>query len=93
MQEMIEQQAATFQDRRQTGTGSRQSGERRQFVDSRATFRPEVLELAEAIDQYKLRHRRRFITFEELFDVIHDLGYRQPEGCGVTVAVSNTETH
>lgn len=93
MQEMIEQQLATFQDRRQTGTGSRQSGERRQFVDSRTTFRPEVLELAEAIDQYKLRHRRRFITFEELFDVVHQLGYRKVEGEGVTVAVSQANGH
>ena len=92
MQELIEQQPATFQDRRQTGTGSRQSGERRQFVDSRETFRPEVLELAEAIDQYKLRHRRRFITFEELFDVVHELGYRKIEGAGVTVAISETES-
>ena len=25
-----------------------------------------AMELAEAIDQYKLRHRRRFITFEEI---------------------------
>jgi hypothetical protein len=30
-----------------------------------------------AIDQYKLRHRRRFITFEELYDVIAGLGYHK----------------
>ena len=40
-------------------------------------MRPDVTELAEAIDQYKLRHRRRFITFEELFDVIFELGYHK----------------
>ena len=40
-------------------------------------MRPEVAELAEAIDQYKLRHRRRFITFEELYDVIATLGYHK----------------
>jgi hypothetical protein len=66
-----------FADRRQAGGTRRDGGERRQFVDSRQTFRPEVIELAEAVDQYKLRHRRRFITFEELYDLIAELGYRK----------------
>jgi hypothetical protein len=66
-----------FPDRRQSGGARRDGGERRQFVDSRQTFRPEVIELAEAVDRYKLRHRRRFITFEELYDVIAELGYRK----------------
>ena len=68
---------APFVDRRQLGGGRKEGGERRQFVDSRQTFRPEVIELAEAVDQYKLRHRRRIITFEELYDVIAELGYRK----------------
>lgn len=68
---------AQFADRRQSSTSRREGGERRQFVDSRQSFRPEVIELAEAVDQYKLRHRRRFITFEELYDVIAELGYRK----------------
>jgi hypothetical protein len=68
---------APFVDRRQTGSARKDGGERRQFVDSRQTFRPEVIELAEAVDQYKLRHRRRFITFEELYDVLASLGYRK----------------
>jgi hypothetical protein len=33
--------------------------------------------LAEAVDQYKLLHRQRFITFEELFDVVSSLGYHK----------------
>ncbi|HLJ10787.1 MAG TPA: hypothetical protein VKU82_06340, partial [Planctomycetaceae bacterium] len=66
-----------FVERRHPGGGRKDGSERRQFVDSRQTFRPEVIELAEAVDQYKLRHRRRFITFEELYDVIADLGYRK----------------
>jgi hypothetical protein len=37
---------------------------------------PGVKELAEAIDRYKLQHRRRFITFEELHGVITSLGYQ-----------------
>lgn len=78
MQHTIEQKGvAPFVDRRQQ-TGARQGGvERRQFVDSRDSFRPEVTELAEAVDQYKLRHRRRFITFEELYNVISELGYHK----------------
>lgn len=78
MQQVIEQKgAAPFVDRRQQG-GARQGGaERRQFVDSRDSLRPEVSELAEAVDQYKLRHRRRFITFEELYNVISELGYHK----------------
>ena len=66
-----------FVDRRHTGAMRDDGTERRQFVDSRETFRPEVIELAEAVDQYKLRHRRRFITFEELYDVIAELGYHK----------------
>ncbi len=77
MQDVVEQQPAAFVDRRQSSQGRRDGVERRQFVDSRQTFRPEVLELAEAVDQYKLRHRRRFITYEELYEVIAELGYRK----------------
>ena len=49
--------------------------ERRQFAASRTSDRPEVNELAEAIDEYKLANRRRFITVEELLDVMTALGY------------------
>ena len=69
---------APFVDRRSTGSDSNSSGkERRQFSDSRNATRPEVNELAEAVDQYKLQHHRRFITFEELYDVIAGLGYHK----------------
>lgn len=73
----VEPAVFPFVDRRQGGAGRREGVERRQFVDSRQSFRPEVAELAEAVDRYKLRHRRRFITFEELFDVIGELGYHK----------------
>lgn len=69
---------ANFVDRRSTEGSSANSGmERRQFQDSRSANRPEVAELAEAVDQYKLAHRRRFITFEELYDVMGSLGYHK----------------
>lgn len=66
-----------FVDRRQIGAGRGAGSERRQFVDSRTACRPEVRELAEAVDRYKLLHRRRFISFEELFDVMASLGYHK----------------
>jgi len=49
--------------------------ERRQFANSYDEISPEAAELAEAIDGYKLQHRRRFITFEEMLAVIKSLGY------------------
>ena len=65
-----------FADRRRSEPNA--SGvERRQFSDSRQSSRPEIDELARAVDQYKLIHRRRFITFEELYDVLTSLGYHR----------------
>lgn len=78
MDATIEQNPGAFVDRRQPTSAVRQSGpERRQFCNAHSSSRPEVIELAEAIDQYKLRHRRRFITFEELYDVMAGLGYHR----------------
>ena len=51
--------------------------ERRQFGNSHEGLSPDAAELAQAIDQYKLRHRRRFITFEEMLAVVKSLGYRR----------------
>lgn len=75
--EVTDQSTLPFVDRRQGGARRDGGPERRQFVDSRRSFRPEVTELAEAVDRYKLRHRRRFITFEELYDVMAELGYHK----------------
>lgn len=71
------QQDFGFVDRRRQSAGSRPDGmpERRQFQDARTYANPDAAELAEAIDSYKLTHRRRFITYEELHDVITRLGY------------------
>ena len=78
MQPTIEQKPTAFIDRRQSPITPRPGGaERRQFSNTHDASRPEVAELAEAIDQYKLRHRRRFITFEELYDVMAGLGYHK----------------
>jgi hypothetical protein len=78
MEEVLEQKQAEFVDRRQATSSTWAGGfERRQFSNSYNSARDEVNELAQAIDQYKLRHRRRFITFEELFDVMAGLGYHK----------------
>lgn len=76
MEQVIEQKPRQFVDRRQSEM-PHGGPERRQFTDSRCSDRPEVSELAEAVDRYKLTHRRRFVTFEELYDVIRGLGYHK----------------
>ncbi len=71
------EQQAPFIDRRRSSGAANGGIERRQFSDSRDSGRPEVDELARAVDQYKLMHRRRFITYEELYDVMVSLGYHK----------------
>jgi len=78
MQQISENEVPIFVDRRQE-SGARNDGtvERRQFLASHNSLRPEIRELAEAVDLYKLNHRRRFITYEELFNVMAELGYHR----------------
>lgn len=67
-----------FIDRRTyEGTAPLPRGERRQFTDSHEALSPEARELALAIDEYKIRHRRRFITYEEMMQVVKSLGYHK----------------
>ena len=49
--------------------------ERRQFTNSHDGLSEEGRELALAVDQYKLMHRRRFITYEEVLGIVKELGY------------------
>jgi hypothetical protein len=51
--------------------------ERRQFTNSHDELSPEARALAQAIDSYKLMHRRRFITYEEMLAVVKSLGYKR----------------
>ncbi len=51
--------------------------ERRQFGNSHSDLSPEARELGLAIDQYKLVHRRRYITYEEMLNVVRSLGYHK----------------
>ena len=67
---------AAFLDRRSPVAVERMPiCERRQFGNSHDDLSPDAAELAHAIDQYKLLHRRRFITFEEMLAVVKSLGY------------------
>ena len=68
--------APTFTERREVRTGNNPPArERRQFTNSHQELSPDAAELAGAIDQYKLQHRRRFINFEEMLAIFKTLGY------------------
>ena len=78
MSQGFESMADVFVDRRSYEVGTAiPSQERRQFTNSHDGLSPEARELAMAIDGYKMRHRRRFITYEEMLTVIQGLGYRK----------------
>ncbi len=66
-----------FVDRRQQRQGSPFGVERRQFGNNYSQLSPEARELAEAIDQYKVEHRRRYVTYEEMLQVVLALGYHR----------------
>jgi len=67
-----------FHDRRAgEQVGLSPVADRRQFHNSTDGLSPAAGELAQAIDAYKLRHRRRFITYEEMISVIKSLGYHK----------------
>jgi hypothetical protein len=67
-----------FVDRRKSAEGEGAVGiERRQFANSHEGLSMPARELAQAIDEYKLHHRRRFISFEEMLFVIRQLGYEK----------------
>lgn len=67
-----------FIDRRDPTRAKSFTGpERRQFAGPFDHLSPDASELAAAIDQYKLHHRRPIISFEEILGVLKSLGYRK----------------
>lgn len=74
---MTQTASESFIDRRTYELNGAPAVERRQFANSHAELPPAVQELAQAIDQYKVRHRRRFITYDEILNVILQLGYHK----------------
>jgi hypothetical protein len=79
MSQQVQATQDAFIDRRAySEIGSPPSGyERRQFSNNHDGLSPDARELAVAIDEYKVRHRRRFITYEEMLSVIVALGYHK----------------
>lgn len=78
MSEVLAAASEAFVDRRSPNSSGGSVGiERRQFADSHEGLSPDARELAQAIDSYKLLHRRRFITYEEMLGVIKQLGYHK----------------
>lgn len=78
MSQGLETPVAPFIDRRVYNDATASPvRERRQFADSHEDLTPDARELATAIDEYKIRHRRRFITYEEMLSVITSLGYHK----------------
>lgn len=78
MQPITENTPVEFVDRRNSENKSKFDGqEQRQFTNSYSSMKPDVAELAHAVDQYKMLHRRRFVTYEELFEVMSSLGYHK----------------
>ncbi len=75
MTQTVQTPADRFVDRRTQQPGTGPGFERRQFVNSYDGLSPEARELAVAIDEYKVRHRRRFITYDEMLSVVQSLGY------------------
>jgi hypothetical protein len=68
----------SFAERRHLGAFAVPPGvERRQFASSYSELSPAGREIAFAIDEYKVRNRRRFVTYDEILHVIHALGYRK----------------
>lgn len=70
------QDVPVFVDRRKSA-GPGPGMERRQFANSYEELSPDARELGRAIDEYKFRHHRRFINYEELLAVIRALGYHK----------------
>ena len=76
MSQTTQEAPGAFIDRRGDG-GAMPTRERRQFSNSHQALSPDARELGEAIDEYKLRHRRRFVTYEEIMSVVKELGYQK----------------
>lgn len=66
--------SAGFVDRR-SNSGDAPGGERRQFSASYDELSSDAKELGEAIDQYKLLNRRRYVNYEELLSIMKSIGY------------------
>lgn len=65
----------TFADRRSESATVPSATERRQFGNSHQGLSDDGRDLALAIDRYKLENHRRYLTCDEMLQVLEDLGY------------------
>ena len=78
MSQGLDTSSGFFSDRRNYDSASpAPARERRQFTNSHDGLSPAAHDLALAIDEYKIRHRRRFLSYEEMLCVIESLGYHK----------------
>jgi hypothetical protein len=78
MSQVMHAPTESFVDRRTYDVSGRApTVERRQFSNSHDGLSPEAQELGRAIDAYKVSHRRRFVTYEEMLAVVKSLGYHR----------------
>ena len=78
MSQGLDTSSGIFSDRRNYDSASpAPARERRQFTNSHDGLSPAAHDLALAIDEYKIRHRRRFLSYEEMLCVIESLGYHK----------------
>ena len=69
-------EATVFVDRRKgPPSPGGAASERRQFGNSHHDLTPDGRELAAAIDEYKVSYRRRYITPDEMLQIVRSLGY------------------
>jgi hypothetical protein len=67
---------SNFVDRRGLAdTDQSVRSERRQFGSSHTGLSDDGRELALAIDEYKIQHHRRYLTCDEMLQVLSSLGY------------------
>lgn len=72
-------------DRRQRSRSSQDGMERRQFGSNYSELTAAGAELGKAIDSYKVAHRRRYVTYDEILVVLQTLGYeRRPVSVDLT---------
>ena len=64
-----------FVDRRRAESTDPNRPERRQFGSSHTGLSDAGRELALAIDQYKIENHRRYLTCDEILQVLKKLGY------------------
>jgi len=80
-----------FPNRRQRSRSSQDGLERRQFSSNYSELSPAGAELGQAIDSYKVANHRRYVTYDEILQVLSTLGYhRTTENPPISLPTSAT---